>query len=305
MSFSRTGLIAVLLLAWTVTVLPAAPVSTETKDKAVSPTERVRKELDQPITIDIQNQPMELAINMLREQTRLNIVLDRFAIQQAMAATGMAVDLETGLPVTAKFKDVKARSALRSILTPFGLSFGIIGDTVLVSTDDMVMFRQLRQRVNVDLDKADLSGALKSLSRETATNLIIDNRVTKEAQTPVTLHMEDVPLETAVRLMVEMAGLKAVRVGNVLFVSSREHAAEMKADPDFAPGGVPGVPNPGGVLVPPGAGVPGGPMGPGAIVPGIGLPAVPGGAAPMVGPNVPAVEKPDVPKDQSAPPPPR
>ena len=44
----------------------------------------------------------------------------------------------------------------------------------------------------------------------------------------MSLQLEDVPLETTVRLLVEMAGLKPVRVGNALFVTKKEVAAEMR-----------------------------------------------------------------------------
>ncbi len=57
------------------------------------------------------------------------------------------------------------------------------------------------------------------------------------------------PLETAVRLLAEMAGLKPVRVGNVLFVTKKETANELRADPDLqqpAQPGQPGVPIAGG-----------------------------------------------------------
>src|SRR5206468_617092 len=106
-----------------------------------------------------------------------------------------------------------------------------IGDTVIVTTEDMAMLRQVRQRVNLDLTKVELAAALKQLARETATNLILDSRTEKEAKQPVSIQLEDVPLETAVRLMAEMAGLKPVRVGNVLFVTKKETANELRADP--------------------------------------------------------------------------
>ena len=44
----------------------------------------------------------------------------------------------------------------------------------------------------------------------------------------MTLPLEDVPLETAVRLLAEMAGLKPVRVGNTLFVTKKEIAADLR-----------------------------------------------------------------------------
>ena len=53
----------------------------------------------------------------------------------------------------------------------------------------------------------------------------------KEAKAPVSIQLEDVPLETAVRLLAEMAGLKPVRVGNVLFVTKKETANELAPTP--------------------------------------------------------------------------
>ena len=130
-------------------------------------------------------------------------------------------------------KDVKARNVLRTLLSPYSLDYVAIGDTIIVTTEDMAMTRQLRQRISVDMDKVDFAAALKQISRETAANLILD-RAEKQAQTKVTLRLEDVPLETAVRLLAEMAGLKPVRVGNVLFITGKDNAKEMMQDPDIA-----------------------------------------------------------------------
>jgi type II secretory pathway component HofQ len=92
----------------------------------------------------------------------------------------------------------------------------------------------MRQRVSVDLEKTPFADALKQISRQTGANLILDTRVEKDAAAKVSLQMEDVPLETAVRLLAEMAGLKPVRVGNVLFVTGKANANEMRNDPDVA-----------------------------------------------------------------------
>src|SRR6202035_3498509 len=104
-----------------------------------------------------------------------------------------------------------------------------------------------------DLDKIAFGAALRQIAHETGVNLVLDGRVEKEASAKVSLQMEDVPLETAVRLLAEMAGLKPVRVGNVLFVTGKANATEMRADPDLAqPAGPRGNPlmemqfNPGG-----------------------------------------------------------
>jgi type II secretory pathway component GspD/PulD (secretin) len=225
-------LIAALVLALTLTVAPAsaAPADSETKDKAAGPAEKIRKALDQPITVDINEQPLTHALNQIREQTKINFVVDRMLIQQ------MGYDPEQ-MPVSAKLKDARARTCLRAVLGPYNLGYAIIGDTVLISTDDMVMQRQMKQRVSIDLDKVDLAAALKQLSRETATNLLLDSRVpAKDGKTTVSLQLEDVPLDTAIRLVAEAGGLKPVQVGNVMLVTTKALANEMRNDPELMTG---------------------------------------------------------------------
>ncbi len=260
--------------------LSAAPAAGETKDKPATPAEKIKKQLDQTITLDIAEQPLNLALNQIREQTKINFVVDKLTIQQ------MGMDPDQ-MPVNAKLKEVKVRTALRSVLGPYNLGYAIIGDTVLISTDDMAMIRQMRQRVSIDLDKVDLAAALKQLSRDTAANVLLDPRAAKDAKTEVSLQMEDVPLETAVKLMAEMASLKPVKVGNVLFVTTKANAAEMRNDPDLnGAGGNPAMPGMPGYVVPPNG--PGGFPVPGGVPPGIGV--TPAGAVPA-GVEVPNVEK--------------
>src|SRR5262249_16215003 len=153
---------------------------------------------------------LQLAIAQLKEQTKVNFVLDR------QFASMMGIDVDN-TPVTHKAFKKKLRAHVRALLAPYNLSFGIVGDTVLISTEDAIVYRQLHKRVNADFEKVPLSAALKQLSRETGVNLLLDSRTQKESQTPVTLQLDDMSLDAAVRLVAEMAGLKPVRVGNILF----------------------------------------------------------------------------------------
>jgi hypothetical protein len=282
LSRRAVGALVLALLLGSILVARSAPVAEGQAPKGTETTaEKIRKDLDKSVTIEITDQPLTLAMNQLRDQTRINIVVDRLMLNQ------MGLDPES-VPISVNLKDVKLRTALRTILTPQNLSFAVVGDTIIVSTDEACMHRQMRQRVNVDVEKADLAGALRKLARETGTNVVIDPKSAKEATTPVTLQLDDVPLDTAVRLMTEMAGLKAVRVGNVLYVCSKAQAAELRQDPDLVPGG--GGPAPNDIPVP--VPVPRGGFGPGGIqiLPGI----IPGG------PGLPALP-PAVPQDKSAP----
>jgi hypothetical protein len=221
----RPAVVLSLLLASALGAAPAEP-----KADGPSAVEKVRKALNQPVTVKIDKQPLSAAVDMLREKTKLNLVLDGPTIQQQLGFTpdmpNVAVDVD--------LKDVPVRTALREVLDPYGLTYVVIGDAVILTTDEMAMSRQLRQRVSVDMDKVDVADALQKVARDAGVNVLLDSRVMKDAGDKVTLRLEDVPVETAVRLLAEMAGLKPVRVGNVLFVTSKENAAEMRNDPELS-----------------------------------------------------------------------
>jgi hypothetical protein len=245
----RSSIATALAWALSAAALAAAPVVDKKTDAPAA--EKIRKELDKVISVDIDGQALNLAIEQLKEQTKINFVLD----QSVLPALGMDPN---NLPVVKlKLKEVKCRSVLRALLNPYNLGYAVVEDVVVVSTEEGAAQRQLRQRISIDLDKMDLSKALKQLARETGVNLVVDARTAKEAATTVTLQLDDVPLETAVRLMTESANLKTVRLGNVLFVTSKANAAELRADPDLNPGpvGTPTAPALDGL--PPGAARPG------------------------------------------------
>jgi hypothetical protein len=222
----------------------------DTNSTVESPAEKLRKALDQPRDLQIAEAPLPTVVSQLREQTRINFVLDSTTLLT------MGID-PNQWTVGLRLQNTRLRVGLRTMLNPYHLSCVIVGDAALITTEDMAVSRQLRQRVSLDLDQVPLSRALRQLARETATNVLVDAKVHKESETPLTLQLDDVPLETAVRLMAEMVGLKPVRLGNVLYVTSKASAAELRSDPDLAPnpGGAPGMPGqPGGFVLPPGVG---------------------------------------------------
>jgi hypothetical protein len=208
--------------AWTAPV----PSSGEPK-KGDSPAEKINKALDQVADFVLENIPLQKALDHISEQAKLNFVIDRFTLTNQFG-----ID-PNNVQVNVKLTGVKTRTALRSVLNQYNLGYAIIGDTVLITNEDMATHRQLKQRVNIDLDKIPAAAAFKQLSKETGTNLLVDSRVAKEAQGSVTLQVDDVPLDTAVRLVAEMASLKVVRIGNVLFITNKATALEMRQDPDL------------------------------------------------------------------------
>ncbi|HEY7310324.1 MAG TPA: hypothetical protein VH643_13250 [Gemmataceae bacterium] len=73
-----------------------------------------------------------------------------------------------------------------------------------------------------NFDKVPLEAALKELAH--SGNIVLDARAAKEGQTTVTADLVNVPLDTAVRMLADMAGLKVVPLDNALYVTSKDNA---------------------------------------------------------------------------------
>lgn len=258
----------------------AAPLPEKGKAPAdETPAQRLRRELNTPVTIELVGLALPQAINQLKEKTGVDFALDRAVLDmyfaERMAAAGGMGNTDN-VNVTARMNKVPLRRGLRNLLSEYDLGFVIIGEQVLITTQTMSFVRVLRQPISMDVDKVPLADALKKLARDTGANLILDGKAGKEAQEKVSLQVDDVPLETAVKLLADQAGLRTVIVDNVLIVTSKTKAAEMREDPDFRPRGE----NPDGGKVDVPKGFPGG-MGGG--VPPMVVPPMPGGAAPPGG----------------------
>ena len=220
---------ALLAAALAPSSLPAAPAPPE-KEPAADTPPKVREVLERVVSLKIDRQSLTAVVALLRDKTKLNIVLDTPAFQQL----GITPD-QPPVPVQADLKDVKVWAALQTVLAPYDLTFVVVGGEVVVTSQDAAAARQMAQHVSVHLDKMRLADALKQLAGETGVNLPLDPRTENEAAAKVSLDVDDVPLETAVRLLSEMACLKPVRVGNVLFVTKKEVAAAMRDDPALNP----------------------------------------------------------------------
>ena len=89
--------------------------------------------------------------------------------------------------INCKLKDVKLRAGLRSMLNQFSLTVVIVGDSVLVTTEEQAIYKQLKHRVSVDYENVALNKALKELAQVNGVNIVVDPRTfkTKANEAPV------------------------------------------------------------------------------------------------------------------------
>jgi len=242
--------------------LRAAPP--QAGEKEPGPAAKAKAGLDQVGNYAVENKSLPDALAYLRLRGKVDIQLDPGAV----AMMGMDPNQTT---VTFAVREAKLRDALAQVLAPYHLHYGVVGGKVIVSSEETVTTKQLRQRVSIA--PGTIGSIVQQLAAETGANVVLDPRQKKlAAEAQSDLELTDVPLETAVRLAAEVAGMKAVRMGNVLFVTSEARGEKLRADADGPT--QPAMPNPffQGVVesrvvpvpIPPAAG-PGGapPVGPG------------------------------------------
>jgi hypothetical protein len=219
-------LLVVAVLAATPAAVQAAPVPGN-PNKGDNPMVAARKALDEVGDMNYQGKTLNDLIAELKEKTKVPVILDSMVYN---------FGLDPNQPiVNVNLKQVKLKDGLRAALAPFNLKYGLTAEGLFISTEDGVISRQLRQRVSLDCDETEFATAVKQLATDTGANLVVDPRLGEKSKKPVTLKLDDVPLETAVRLLAEVADLRAVRSSNVLFVTSLEKAKDFRDDGPTSP----------------------------------------------------------------------
>jgi hypothetical protein len=84
--------------------------------------------------------------------------------------------------------------------------------------------------VHAVFEKRPLDEALQELSDLTGINIVVDGRAGDLAKTPVTGTLLNVPLDTAVRVLADMADLGVVMCDNVQYVTSKANAKALQAE---------------------------------------------------------------------------
>jgi hypothetical protein len=82
--------------------------------------------------------------------------------------------------------------------------------------------------VHAEFNKSPLEQALKDLAEQADFNIVLDGRIEEKGKTAVTARLSNVPLDTAVRMLADMADLQPVLMDNTLYVTTRDNAARLE-----------------------------------------------------------------------------
>lgn len=89
--------------------------------------------------------------------------------------------------------------------------------------------------LNVNLQDKPLQDALREVESRTNRTIVLAPQSGDRGKTPITTRFTNVPVETAVAALAEMAGLKMARKGNVLLVTTEERAKAFDVPVPSAP----------------------------------------------------------------------
>jgi RNA polymerase sigma factor (sigma-70 family) len=91
--------------------------------------------------------------------------------------------------------------------------------------------RKLQEKISGRFEKRPLNSILEELAQRYGTTIIFDSRIAEKAKTEVSATFrDDVTLWGALRILTEMADLRAVNVGGAVFVTTPGHAEAFKKD---------------------------------------------------------------------------
>jgi hypothetical protein len=193
--------------------------------------------LSDPITLEKgidANTPLKDALEYITDHYGLTIVMDTKALLDATEDPKSSPEPEARPVKLPKMTSIPLGTALRLLLSQVNATYivrdGFLEVTSLKQASAKYLFRQ---RVAAAFDDVPLGDALERLSDPSGVSVTVDVRVGDMARTRVSATLKnDVPFATAVRMLSDMAGLKAVRLGDALYVTTKDNAKLLQAEED-------------------------------------------------------------------------
>jgi RNA polymerase sigma factor (sigma-70 family) len=165
--------------------------------------------------------------------------------ERAFEMDGLRDVLSTPVVVDGKplprMKSVRFSTVLNKILSRLpgesGAVYVVRRDHIEITTEAWLR-SELRLHPNAALsplvsssfDKVPLEDAIKEISAATGFNIVLDAAKLEKSKLVVTANLYNVPVDTAVRILAEMANLRVVPLDNVLFITSKETATRLQKE---------------------------------------------------------------------------
>jgi cytidylate kinase len=84
--------------------------------------------------------------------------------------------------------------------------------------------------VAIELADVPAGKALREMARKAGISLVFDPRIGKSVNQTISLQVDEATVETGLRLIAELVDLKAVRMGNIVFVTDPVRADRIRKE---------------------------------------------------------------------------
>jgi hypothetical protein len=194
----------------------------------------IQDRLSKPITIEFDSGPLKEALSYLSERYEVPILVNTEAFKNDLNCT----EVENQPVKLPKMVAIRMGKVLGLLLGQVEGIYVIRADYIEVTTAARVRAelkkegeaKTLPSLVSAAFDKRPLGEALRVLEDWGDCNIVLDARTADKGKAPVTATLNNVPVETAVRLLADMADLKAVTIDNVYYVTTKENAKSLEEE---------------------------------------------------------------------------
>jgi hypothetical protein len=196
----------------------------------------IRALLAKPISLDKgldPKTPLRDVLEFLTDQYGVTILIDA----EAFRTEANIEDAENAPIKLARMRDISLGAVLRLIAAQIKGTYLVHHDYIEITTPAHALVEQwsqpngnrlaalgLAQMVSANFEKFPLEEALRELADRSGINIVVDTRAEDKARTAVTATLSNVPVDTAVEVLADMAGLKLVPIDNVIYVTARPNA---------------------------------------------------------------------------------
>jgi hypothetical protein len=207
-----------------------------------TPRRELRERLSRPIVLPqgiAPNTPLKDVLDFLQEKHGLPLVLINEDALRAIEIQKPDEQPVTLLPM----KGVRLSTVLPLLLSQLKgagsvATYVVRGDHLEITSTKQMRPREwtgemrdlLVPRVQLEFDGETLEEALREVSDSIGVNVVLDGREADKGKKPVKLTLNEVPADTALRLLADMAGLRPVVMDNVFYITSAKNALDIEAE---------------------------------------------------------------------------
>ena len=201
-------------------------------------TTRLQEILNKPVSLDKgidRNSPLKDAMEFLADRYDVTILVDEAAFR--LEGTEAIGDMPVGLP---RVSNVRLQTILQLLCEQVNGSYLVKPDGIEITTrgrtrpEDWLSNRNLPPLVMLKCEHELLESTLKKLEFMTGISVVLDARIAlklrQEGQADLNITFNNVPLDTAVRLLADMSDLGVVAIDSVLYVTTKNNADELQQE---------------------------------------------------------------------------